>query len=170
MRLSRSARSLIHLVVNNSGADSNPALLGVVAANPEIFKTNAQGWAAALNQDQTVNGPGNPAQADTIVTVFGTGFGPLTPEPQDGSILTGVLAALDASAVDIMQAIAVNPARLEVSYAGPAPNSVAGVIQINFRLPKTLNAPTLATPPFEYPLRVLVNGWSSSTFLMAIPK
>jgi uncharacterized protein (TIGR03437 family) len=41
--------------------------------------------AAALNQDGTVNSAANPVAPGSIVSVFATGLGPITPLQADGS-------------------------------------------------------------------------------------
>ncbi len=147
MSFDTSRQSAVTLVVNNSGADSTPALLGVVDAAPEAY--------AVLNQDQTLNGPANPAAPGSIVSVFATGFGLLVPKPADGSVLAGTLPSLYWP-VEVLY----NGRPLEVTYAGPAPFLVAGVVQVNFRLPVS-SAETL--------FQLDVAGWTSSNFAVVIP-
>jgi uncharacterized protein (TIGR03437 family) len=134
------------IVVSNSGVNSNAAVLGVVVAAPEAFKNGAAFRAAALNQDQTVNGPDNPAPAGSIVSVFGTGFG-------------RIIGQQLAQSVQVLWGI--KP--LEIDYAGQAPSEVAGVVQVNFRLP--VNS---ARGPDAMVLQFNVAGWPSSNFDVSV--
>jgi uncharacterized protein (TIGR03437 family) len=163
-------RGVTHLLVRRLGEDSNIALLGVIPAAPEAFKNGAGSQAAAINQDQSVNGPANPARLGTIVSVFATGFGQLTPQPQDGILLSGILPALNAAPVEVSwtdyhcdRTCLIGTENLQVTYAGPAPNLVAGVTQVNFRLPVIIVGPSAqVTVSFK------VAGWPGSEFVISV--
>jgi uncharacterized protein (TIGR03437 family) len=102
--------------------------LVVRVAEPGIFRS-ADGAAASLNEDGTINGPENPAKPGSIVVLWTNGVGRLDPLPTDGPITGAVLAkpVLPVSVVD-------GSSRLEILYAGAAPGVVAGVLQVNARL------------------------------------
>ncbi len=142
---------ITHLVVTHAGENSNPAMLGVIPADPQAFKNGAGVQAAALSQDQTVNSPSNPAQLGTIVSVFATGFGQLASQAQ--VILSYPLTDQP-------------PQPLQVIYAGPAPTLVAGVTQVNFKLPSTLLYPVSPGAPLSISFNVA--GWPSATFSAAV--
>jgi uncharacterized protein (TIGR03437 family) len=131
------------LIVENAGLTSSPARIGIVSAVPAIFTSQAVYQhlpvAAALNQDGTINGENNRAAPGSIVSLFATGFGALMPQPTDGSILSGAVPVLQQDIVVF------GPDGLEnVLYSGPAPGEVAGVMQVNFRLPQVLTyTPTI---------------------------
>ena len=125
-------------------------------AQPDAFKRNARLWAAALNQDGSVNSAANHAQLGSIVSVFATGFGGMTPTPTDGELLTGTLPNL-VSPVQVLY----QGQPLEVTYAGPAPTLVAGVTQVNFRLP-TLTV--TSEPAFQF----VVGGWPGGSFVVLV--
>jgi uncharacterized protein (TIGR03437 family) len=130
------------MVVDNAGASSNEARLGVVPAVPVVFVTQAINHylpvAAALNEDGTINSPTNRAAPGSIVSVFATGLGALAPQPPDGSLLSGQLPVLQQT-IDVF-----GPGFVTVLYAGPAPSQVAGVMQVNFRLPDDMTqTPTI---------------------------
>ena len=142
------------LVVENAGTPSNQARLGVVSATPAIFSSqsvhNNLPVAAALNQDGTINSEKNRAEPGSIVSVFATGFGALTPQPTDGSLVSTPLPALQQ---DIL---VFGPGLVDVLYAGPAPDQVAGLMQVNFRLAEGLTeAPTIF---------MFAGGWPSLYF------
>jgi uncharacterized protein (TIGR03437 family) len=144
------------LVVVNNGALSNPARLGVAPATPGVFTTRSeyQGYpvAAALNQDGTINSEANRAAPGSIVSIFATGLGTLSPQPQDGIFVSNSpLPTLNQQVL-----LGSGDQFLDILYAGPAPDEVAGVMQINFRLP----AITTGTPP----IIMFVQNWLSEYF------
>ena len=117
-------------IQNDSG--SYNVTVPVVEAVPSLFSSNGSGTgqAAALNQDGSVNSPANPAKPGDVVVFFGTGEGLLNPVPSDGTILA---APAPAPRLPVTVTIGGQPA--EVLYAAGAPGEVAGVIQINARIP-----------------------------------
>jgi uncharacterized protein (TIGR03437 family) len=111
----------------------------VVQAAPAVFTVDGT-YAAALNQDGTINSPTNRAPVGSIVTVFATGLGPVSPAQADGMVVglplpTNVLTVgVTASyTIGIPSGVPVN-VPFKVQYAGPAPYQVAGVSQINFQV------------------------------------
>ena len=143
------------LTVENGGLTSNPAHVGIVSAVPAIFNSPAVYQhlpvAAAINQDGTINSENNRAEPGSVVTVFATGFGALRPQTLDGSIPSGTSPVLE------QEVLVFGPDGLDkILYAGPAPGEVAGVMQINFRLPQVLTS----TPT----MLLFVGGWSAPYF------
>ena len=106
--------------------------LRVVPAVPGIFMTDPSkpGQVAALNQDGTLNSPSNPAAKGSIITFFATGEGRTNPEGVDGKLAT---VPLPAPVLPLIVGIANTGA--EVIYAGAAPGLVAGLLQLNVRIP-----------------------------------
>jgi uncharacterized protein (TIGR03437 family) len=124
--------------VKRRGEEVGCLTAGVSAAIPGIFES-APGVAAAVNQDGTINSAENPAAPGTVVSLYGTGLGPLSPAPRDGAVLEPPLPELQSS-VRVLTPVPENrryPMPAEVLYAGPAPYAVAGLIQVNFRVPPT---------------------------------
>ena len=78
----------------------------------------------------SINGPNNPAKLGSIVVVWANGAGLLDPLPTDGSI-TGTLLAKPVLPVSVTY----GGPRCDILYAGAAPGLVAGVLQVNARLP-----------------------------------
>ena len=122
--------SPVQLQVQQGGASLTTAV-PVAAAAPGIFtlSTTGTGPGAILNQDYSVNSPINPATQGTVIMVYATGFGVLTPLPIDGQI-EQVQATL---ALPVTATIGGVPA--DVIYAGAAPGLIAGIDQINVRVP-----------------------------------
>jgi uncharacterized protein (TIGR03437 family) len=133
------SRQEVMLVVENAGMQSHANRLGVISAVPAVFLTQMMNKylpvAAALNADGSVNSPSNPAAPGSVISIFGTGFGGLTPSPADGTTLSGSQFALQ-QAVQIF-----GTGFVPNLYAGPAPGQVAGVMQVNFRLPDVVDDP-----------------------------
>jgi uncharacterized protein (TIGR03437 family) len=118
--------------------NTNCLTLPVVQATPAVFMVDAQ-HAAALNQDGTYNSADNPAAPGSIVTVFATGLGPITPSQSDGSLIGLPLPTNNLTfGVEAVYTIGESGPLMympfDVQYAGPAPILVAGVSQINFRI------------------------------------
>ncbi len=118
--------------VDNNGSRSLAAIVSTASSRPGIFTLDGSGagQAAALNQDGSINGPNHPAPKGSIVILFGTGVGAMSPVPADGSV-TGSVLATPKSVVGAT----VGNATASVQYAGPAPGLVAGVLQINIKIP-----------------------------------
>jgi len=133
-------------IVGPAGTIDGPTL-ALRPARPEIFQNSQTGLAAALNEDGSINSPENPAKPGSIVSIFVTGYGTRW---SDGQVVT------DASRGNLFPAVILAEPignSLEVLYAVDAPGLVAGVSQINFRLPKPLptfrNYGTYRTYDFE---------------------
>jgi uncharacterized protein (TIGR03437 family) len=122
-----------------SGSTSVPLTVAPVA--PAIFAqgNSGMGQGAILNQNFTANSPANPAARGSMVILYGTGFGLLDPQPADGAIADQAAV----TRIAVTASLAGVPA--EVTYAGAAPGLIAGVVQINVRVPAGI-APNLAAP------------------------
>jgi uncharacterized protein (TIGR03437 family) len=118
--------------VEYQGQKSNPLVLWVGAALPGIFTTNAsgRGQGAVLNQDLSVNSASNPADKGSVVILFATGEGQTMPPGVDGKVTA---LPLPKPVLAISAEIDNQPAVVE--YAGGAPGLVAGVLQVNVRIP-----------------------------------
>ena len=140
------------------GAVPSLCLLTVAPAAPAIFaQSNAgMGQGAILNQDLTVNSPKNPAARGSIVVLYGTGFGLLDPQPADGKIVDRGAQTRVAVAASIAGVAA------EVTYAGAAPGLIAGVAQINVRIPDG------AAPDPAAPITLTVGDAVTPTVTVAI--
>ena len=117
-----------------------------IDADPGVFRSQLT-LAAAYNQDQTLNSQNNPAAPGSIVTIFLSGTGAMTGASyQDGQVFDPSTPLADLPAPKLPVAVLSGPARtttadtsapttLEILYAGQTPSSLAGIIQVNFRLP-----------------------------------
>ena len=119
--------------VQYQGMISSPFPMSVAQAHPAIFTADSSGGgqAAALNQDGSLNSSANPAPAGSVVVLYATGAGQTSPQALDGSV-TGY-ENLPQPVLPVT--VAVGGQTAEVLYAGAAPGIVAGVMQINVRIP-----------------------------------
>jgi uncharacterized protein (TIGR03437 family) len=119
-------------------------------------QTGAVVYAAAINQDNTINSASNPAQRGQYVSLYLTGQGAIPGEPADGVPATSALAAQYGVTV-LINGIDVNDPTYQeqntqhVLYSGI--NQYPGMWQINVQIPKTV-APTNGAVWFV----VIING------------
>jgi len=149
--------SQINLVVpwSVTGDDISPGPATQVCVTYNNLKTNCLSWpvaqtapgvftvdgvyAAAVNQDGTINSAGNPAPAGSLVSVWATGLGPITAPQADGTLVGFPLPTNTLQAyVGAITLIGGPPtgtvfSAFPTTYAGPAPYQVAGTSQLNFR-------------------------------------
>jgi uncharacterized protein (TIGR03437 family) len=99
------------------------------------------GQLAALNQNGSVNSSSNPAASGSIISIFATGLGAMTPQLPDGAV-----SSVAVNTTVIVPQISVNRQPSELLYVGNAPTLVQGVVQINLRLPNPI-PPSPGLPP-----------------------
>jgi uncharacterized protein (TIGR03437 family) len=120
--------------VKNGALTSDPVALPVTPVGPSIFSVNltGTGQAAIVNQDGlTVNSSRTPAARGSIVSIYATGEGQTQPGGIDGQIAAGSNLPRPANPV----AVLIDGKMAEVLYAGAAPGAVAGLFQVNVRVP-----------------------------------
>ena len=134
--------------VVSSGTKSQAWGVTVTAAAPAILTTSGSGTGqgAVLNQDNSVNGASNPAARGSVIQIFATGEGQTSPPGVTGSItqssktpvlpVTVTIGGMDAA----------------VQYAGSAPGDVAGLLQVNAKVPAGV------TPGASVPITLTVGG------------
>ena len=129
--------------IRYTGQASSAYQLTSTTTAPGLFTQNSSGSGpgAILNQDNSLNGPGNAAAKGSIVQLFLTGEGQTNPPSVTGAITAATLPppqVTPAPPVPIQVRINGQPA-LYV-YAGEAPGQVAGLMQLNVQIPS--NAPS----------------------------
>jgi uncharacterized protein (TIGR03437 family) len=147
----------------DTGQILGDSFISVNTVAPALFSLNGsgQGQVVALNQDNTVNGPTNPAANGTVIQFFGTGQGLVPDMPADGTPSTGLKPTPYTPQVIIGSGASNNPLPASfVQYSGLAPGLV-GVWQINALIPDTV-APTLSSPGQQTRVAIVVNGNSST--------
>lgn len=97
-----------------------------------------------------INSVSYPAPQGSIVTMYATGEGATTPSGVDGAITQGTTTVPVAGPITVK----IDGINAEVLFAGEAPGIVAGVLQINARVPTKAN---------YGPVSLYVSGKSLST-------
>ncbi len=120
---------LASIKLESSGQFPSTGIENLFDAVPGVFTADGSGTgqAAVLNQDGTPNSAANPAARGSVISIFLTGAGRMTPAQADGSV-TSLTAPFPAPVLGVACSLG------EVLYAGAAPGMVAGVIQVNVRI------------------------------------
>ena len=130
----------VDVQVEYKGVRSDPVTVPVLTSRPGVFSVDAsgQGQGAILNEDGTLNSPSNPARRGSVITIFGTGGGEAAPGLVDGQLV----ATLPTTSLPVSVFFDIGlgdngpPARQgEVLYAGGSAGSIAGLLQVNVRVP-----------------------------------
>ncbi len=144
-------KSVVRVQLEQAGRMSNSITVNVAAAAPGLFTAAAsgRGSGAILNSDGSLNGDGNPAERGSIVVLWATGFGEMRPGLRDGELAGAPYAEpVNGYVVRIGERVC------EVLYGGAAPGLVAGVVQLNVRVPGDIG-------PGVMPVSVEVGGVKS---------
>ena len=109
--------------------------LAVAPSAPGIFTRsgNGVGPGTILNQDLSPNSPSNAADRGSVVILFATGAGSMTPIPQDGAVMGDTI-----SYPDLHVSVQIGGIDSDVVFAGSARGLVAGVLQVNCRVPQNV--------------------------------
>jgi uncharacterized protein (TIGR03437 family) len=128
-----SGKSTAKVQIEFQGVKSDATDVAVSAALPALFTAtmSGKGQGSILNQDYGLNSKDNPAVPGSIVMLYGTGEGQTQPGGVDGSFANSVYPKPFG---DVKVQIGGRDA--EVFYAGAAPMAVAGLFQVNVRIPE----------------------------------
>ena len=121
-------------VVLKTGSQTTAAFTIPVAGSvPGVFATNngGTGQAVVLNQDGTVNTTANPAAKGSVVVLFATGEGAVNPPGQDGLVSSSDILREPVLPVSLT----IGGVSAQVLYAGSAPGTVAGVMEVEAIIP-----------------------------------
>ena len=148
------SKSSVGITVEYQGQNSNTVNVPVQATRPAVFTANSSGagQGAILNQNNSVNSSSNPADRNSVVVLYATGEGATTPAGLDGQIASAIFPKPNGAV-----AVTIGGANAEVLYAGAAPGLVAGVFQVNVRVPQA------TTPGSAVPVQVRVGNTTSRT-------
>jgi trimeric autotransporter adhesin len=112
----------------------------VVPVKPGIFTSDSSGTGpgAILNQDYTMNSFVNPADRGSVIMVFATGLGQTSPAGGDGQLTT------EGQPFKVSVTAMIGGKQAELLFAGSAPGLIAGMAQVNVRIPSDA-VPSLTT-------------------------
>jgi uncharacterized protein (TIGR03437 family) len=94
-----------------------------------------------------VNGPSTPAPIGSVISLFATGEGQTSPQGVDGKPATAPFPKPNFAIVVILGEDLQELSGDQVQYVGGAPGEVAGLLQINLRIPAGI-MPGKAVPVF----------------------
>jgi uncharacterized protein (TIGR03437 family) len=144
------------LTIESNGTTAGPAGLTIQSATPGIFG-DAGGRAAAINQDGTVNLPGNPAPAGSFISVYLTGQGQV-----DRLVASGAAAPIGPISNTLAQTTAtIGGVPAPVSFSGLAPGWV-GLGQVNLQVPNL--------PAGDQPVIVTIGGVASNSAVVTVTR
>jgi uncharacterized protein (TIGR03437 family) len=126
------------------GQTSNAYPLSSATTVPGVFTQNASGSGpgAILNQNNSLNGPGNPAARGSIVQLFMTGEGQTSPGSTTGAITAAILPPPQVTPAPLLAvAVLINGQPAQWTYAGEAPGLAAGLMQLNVQIPPNVVIP-----------------------------
>jgi uncharacterized protein (TIGR03437 family) len=125
------------VVVQYAGNQTDPLVFLATnsVANPFTKDYSPGADVIAINEDGTLNSADHPAPRGSIITFFATGLGQTDPPLQDGQIAPGAAPATHGIGVAFFNGQYGNTESAQVLYQGAAPGQVAGVYQLNVRIP-----------------------------------
>jgi uncharacterized protein (TIGR03437 family) len=130
----------------------------IEAISPGLFTSDGSGsgQVAAINVEDgnSVNGPAHPVKAGQILSLYGTGQGPVSTPQVDGVPASGTVMVTGQTRVILNNDYLPDASIL---FSGLSPGNV-GLWQINILIPKTV-----PTSNFEVPIAVVLNGLSSGS-------
>ncbi len=131
--------SSIEVTVKHANAVSASFLIASADTAPGLFSANqsGNGQGAILNSNLGANSANNPAPLGSVVSLFATGEGLLTPQPATGS-MSGPSLPLPVPLSHV--SVTIGGETADVSYAGEAPTLVSGVLQINAKIPTNIKS------------------------------
>jgi len=115
------------LVVNRGGALSAAVPLAVASVQPSIFLAGPT-QAVVVDTNGVLKDPTSPATAGSVVTIYCTGLGPVTPPVASGVGAPGPTSLVNPASVSI------GGQNATIQYAGLTPGS-PGLYQINAVIP-----------------------------------
>jgi uncharacterized protein (TIGR03437 family) len=138
---------------------SNIYSLRAVTTAPGIFTlSNGTGQGAFLNYDNSYNSASHPAAAGSVIQLYLTGEGQLSPAGVTGSVTCSAgCATVNQIPLPLLAVAAlVNNQPATIAFAREAPGDVSGVMQVNVIIPPN-------TPSGPIPIVISVGGNSSQS-------
>jgi uncharacterized protein (TIGR03437 family) len=118
--------------VTYQGQTTSVFSVNVASVAPGIFTLDStgKGQAAAVNQDGSINTVGHPAPIGSYISLFATGQGQTSPAGNDGQP-----AQVPLPQPILPVTVTIGGQTVIPQYAGGAPGEVAGLMQVNVRIP-----------------------------------
>jgi uncharacterized protein (TIGR03437 family) len=151
---------VVRRTLSGSTVSSTTTALAIAPTAPGILTLGMMGTGqgAILNQNGTINGTSSPAAPGSIIVVYATGEGVLSPAVATGSVTSATGSSFPQPVAAVSATVGGSPAT--VLYAGSAPGLIAGLLQVNLRLPESVASGA-------QPVVLTVGGVSSRTGVTA---
>jgi uncharacterized protein (TIGR03437 family) len=119
--------------IASEGSRSAPVAVAVQESAPGLFTSSGsgRGQASAFNQDGTPNSAGAPAERGSVIVLYGTGEGVVSPLPDTGALIDS--AQLPRPVLPV--SVEIGGVAALVEYAGSVPGATSGLFQLNVRVP-----------------------------------
>jgi uncharacterized protein (TIGR03437 family) len=159
------AGRMTKVVVQYRGRRSVPVSIHVANTVPAVFTRDrsGKGEASMLNQTGCCNSESNPSPRGSIASLYATGAGQTSPVGVDGYVVPTLKKVEDYATPRQNVQVTLGGKSAEVLYAGAAPHFVAGLLEVNFRIP--LDAPLGSAVPL---VLTVGNAASSVQVTMAV--
>ncbi len=144
------------VTVTDNGAASNAFAAPIALAAPAIFQ-DKNNHAIAQNQNGTLNSASDPAATGTVLVVYLTGIGAVTPGVSDGA---PALGAPNLSKPTAIPTASIGGVNATVQFLGLAPGFI-GLAQANILVPSSLGTAS-------YPLTLALDGVSGTAVSVSI--
>jgi uncharacterized protein (TIGR03437 family) len=127
------------VVVETNGVASPPVDVLVAASAPDLFVVPGTSRVTAVNQNGTLNSVSWPAVPGSIVTLFATGQGMVSPPVPTGAAALPLPLSL-ANGVTVM----IGGQNAKIYFAGLTPG-MAGLMQVNVEIPRATRSGNAVT-------------------------
>ncbi len=149
------ANPAVSIVVVNNGVLSPALRAQFLDVQPAIITSDGT-HAVAVHTDYSPVTSQNPARPGAVITLYGVGFGPVTPLPATGARA----GSSPPSVINPNPTVSINAHNATVLFAGLSPGSV-GLYQFNFVVPDGLGIGDL-------PASINVSGQMSNVFSLPV--
>ena len=137
-------KTVTHVQASINGTLTNEVDFGVVPVSPGM-------WPSAVNFDGSINSASNPDPAGKVISFYLSGAGVTNPALSDGQFVEDNAHLLAAQVV-----VTIGGQKATIIYAGAAPDSIAGQVQIVAQIPSGI------APSSSVPVTVTVGGVSAA--------
>ncbi len=144
----------VTVAVSVGGVPQGTANITVKSAAPTLF-TLAQGRAAALNPDTSVNSSARPVAGGAVLSLYATGLGAVNPPVATGAAAGGNPPSSSTQGVTAT----IGGRAATVQFAGAAPG-YAGLDQVNVIVPQMASG--------DYPVQIFVGSAASNTATISV--
>lgn len=136
-RVAERSFTFVEVEIKRDNVRSHAIRVPVAEAAPGIFTVRSTGrdQGAILNQDASLNSASAPAGIGSVVSIYATGEGQTDPPGEDGLVTADTLPKPKAPVT-----VLIGNKEAEVLYAGAGPGMVAGLLQVNARVPEGLGS------------------------------